>query len=277
VEARALLAETRVGARPRCLDVADDGALVAVGAAEGVVVLDASSLSPLHRIAYRAPRGEAVCAARFSPGSSYLALGTSAGAVDVVDVHGRASLARWVPALPAPHATSWRHVPQTLRETVAGNRSAASGAAALLSLTPRPLARARRQLGALAGQEVAEAALEFECADGVLLARLIQARSRPEAGPRFPFSARRLSEAGRGCGPGRQELLKELSGGLGVVSLRFYAANCEIAPHARAYKNRPRSLAKARPPHVSPRPCCRSSRRPNALGELGKGKCRRGL
>lgn len=126
MEARALLAETRVGARPRCLDVSDDGAFVAVGVGEGVSVLDARSLAPAHRIAYRVPRGEAVCAARFSPGSSYLALGTSAGAVDVVDVHGRASLARWVPALPVPHATSWRDVPQTLRGTVAGNRPAGS-------------------------------------------------------------------------------------------------------------------------------------------------------
>ena len=61
-----------------------------------------------------------------STGSSPDRVGWAGTAVDVVDVHGRASLARWVPALPVPHATSWRDVPQTLRGTVAGNRPAGS-------------------------------------------------------------------------------------------------------------------------------------------------------
>ena len=37
-----------------------------------------------------------------------------------------------------------------------------------------------------------------------------------------------------------------LTPGLGVVSLRFYALEVEKPPHARAYKNRPRTFDKAK-------------------------------
>ncbi|KAJ1488437.1 hypothetical protein T484DRAFT_1783342, partial [Baffinella frigidus] len=136
-----------------------------VGLPTSCHILHAESLEVAHTISYKPARETSVSAARFSPGSDCLALGTQEGGVDVFDVYGRRSFAKWITKL-----TDF---------------------------------------------EVAEASLEIECMDGVVLAKLIQ------------------------------ELQESISEGLGVVSLRFYALEVEIAPHARAYKNRPRTYDKA--------------------------------